>query len=166
MLILGIGPPLIIGTGIFQQLDQHDDIAGQGQEDPQVEPAALAHIVQTVIELKNLGFDEVVLSQFRVPEHKDIYFPDSRHDVLTDTAAKLVQTCADDHFALSFIADDFEKPEGRSRLYLENVTAEQIGQVVESTTMEDPAIYLVFLTEVHDTRFDAYGALRPLATAH
>ena len=26
MLILGIGPPLIIGTGIFQQLDQHDDI--------------------------------------------------------------------------------------------------------------------------------------------
>lgn len=127
---------------------------------------AFSHIVQTVVELKALGFDEVVLTDFRVPEGKDIYFPGSRSDVLTDTAAKLVQTCTDDRFAVSFVAAEFDKPEGRSRWYLENISATQIGQAVENNPVADAAIYLVFLTEVHDTRYDEYGVLRPLATAH
>lgn len=127
---------------------------------------AFAHLVQIVSELKALGFDEVVFTDFRVPEGSDIYFPGVRSEVLTDTAAKLVQTCADDRFAVSFVAGDYTIPAGRCRTYLENISAAQIAQTVEKYPVEDPAVYLVFLTEVHDTRYDAYGALRPLATAH
>ena len=127
---------------------------------------AFANLVQIVSELKALGFDEVVFTDFRVPEGKDIYFPGVRSEVLTDTAAKLVQTCTDDRFAVSFVAENFTMPAGRSRTFLENISAGQIAQAVEQHPTEDPAVYLVFLTEVHDTRYDDYGALRPLSTAH
>ena len=89
-----------------------------------------------------------------------------RSEVLTDTAAKLVQTCTDDRFAVSFVAENFTMPAGRSRTFLENISAGQIAQAVEQHPTEDPAVYLVFLTEVHDTRYDDYGALRPIGTAH
>lgn len=127
---------------------------------------AFSHLVQIVSELKALGFDEVVFTDFRVPEGSDIYFPGVRSEVLTQTAARLVQTCTDDRFALSFVAGDFTIPEGRSRTYLQDISAGQIAQAAEQYTVPDKAVYLVFLTEVHDTRYDEYSVLRPLATAH
>ena len=38
--------------------------------------------------------------------------------------------------------------------------------IAQSSGLEDPEIRVVFMTDVHDTRFDAYSVLRPLSAAH
>ena len=44
--------------------------------------------------------------------------------------------------------------------------AAQAESIAQQTGLEDPTTRLVFLTEIHDTRFDAYCVLRPLDAAH
>ena len=48
------------------------------------------------------------------------------------------------------------------RLYLEDVAAADIPSLVETLNLETPETQLVFLTDLLDTRFTAYGVLRPL----
>ena len=59
----------------------------------------------------------------------------------------------------------FPLPEGRSRLYLRNVSAAAIGNYVAQTTFDNKEIRLVFLSETGDTRYDAYSVLRSLEVA-
>ena len=40
------------------------------------------------------------------------------------------------------------------------------GVFFKDLKLADPAVYLAFITDVHDTRFDAYSVLRPLDAAH
>lgn len=127
----------------------------------------VTYLVQIVTELKNLGFDEVVFDEFRFPDTENLKFSGDRAEALNSTAATLVKTCTTNNFALSFIgeAEGFNLPSGRSRLYVENATATNAAAIAASSGLEDPSIYLVFLTEFHDTRFDAYSVLRPLESA-
>ena len=83
-------------------------------------------------------------------------------------AKTLVTACSTDSFTLSFVGQDpsFPLPEGRTRLYLSGASAAQVDSVAQQTGLKDPATHLVFLTEVHDTRFDTYSVLRPLDAAH
>lgn len=127
----------------------------------------MTYLVQIVTELKNLGFDEVVFDEFRFPDTEDLKFSDDKAQALVTAANTLVTTCTDDNFAVSFVQEaSFALPEGRSRLYLQGVAAASAAATAQQTGIADPAIHLVFLTEVHDTRFDAYSVLRPLAAAH
>ena len=128
----------------------------------------VTYLVQIVTELKNLGFDEVVFYDFRFPDTQSIVFEADRDEALKTTAETLVKTCANDRFAVSFVGSDaaFPLPEGRSRLYLENAVAADAASIAAQTGLPDPQIRLVFLTENHDTRFDAYSVLRPLSAAH
>lgn len=128
----------------------------------------ITYLLQIVTELKNLGFDEVVFENFYFPETDKIVFNQDKTEALTAAAKTLVSTCATDTFALSFVGQTpaFPLPEGRSRLYLENVTAAELTGVAQQTGLEETETRLVFLTEVHDTRFDAYSVLRPLSAAH
>lgn len=127
----------------------------------------VTYLVQIVTELENLGFDEVVFDEFRFPDTDDLKFSGDRAQALNTTAQTLVTTCASDSFAVSFIgkAEGFALPSGRSRLYVENATAAESAAIAANSGLADPAIYLVFLTEYHDTRFDAYSVLRPLESA-
>ena len=52
------------------------------------------------------------------------------------------------------------------RLRDEGKSAAEIAAAAELSGVADTAVQLVFLTELHDTRFDAYGVLRPLSGAH
>ena len=61
---------------------------------------------------------------------------------------------------------DFALPEGRTRLYMKNTVAADAQTIAQKTGLEDPTTRLVFLTEIHDTRFDEFGVLRPLDAAH
>ncbi len=126
------------------------------------------YLVQIINELKSLGFDEVVLYDFYFPRTEEIVFNGDKEKALGDTAALLVQTCATERFAVSFTgrSASFPLPQGRSRLYLQDVAAADAVSTAGKTGLEDPAVYLVFITDVHDTRFDAYGVLRPLSAAH
>lgn len=123
----------------------------------------MSYLVQITTELKSLGFDEVVFDQFCFPDSDGYRFGSDKQTALATAANTLVGTCATNSFAVSFISNtSLALPEGRCRLYLQNVEAGSAAGVAESVTVPDKAINLVFLTEVHDTRFDAYSVLRPI----
>ena len=126
------------------------------------------YLIQIVNELKSLGFDEVVLYDFYFPRTSSIVFNGDKDQTIGDTAKLLVSTCSTERFAVSFTGQkaSFPLPEGRSRLYMENVAAADASYIAAQTGLADPAVYLTFVTDVHDTRFDTYSVLRPLDAAH
>lgn len=125
---------------------------------------AVAYWVRIITELKELGFDEVVLDEYHFPENADLQFQGDRIQTLSDTAQNLVTTCSTESFAVSFVQTvPFAVPQGRTRIYRTNVIASEAAEVADAVGVEDPSVYLVFLTDVHDTRFDAYSVLRPLS---
>lgn len=126
---------------------------------------ALNFLVQIVTELRTLGFDEVVFADFRFPNTDNIKFTGDKTQALNEAAQTLVRSCATDSFAVSFVGTHFTLPEGRCRIYIENVAAAEIYTVTEAVTLADPAAQLVFLTDSHDTRYAAYSVLRPLDAA-
>ncbi len=126
----------------------------------------LNYLTQSVNELKALGFHEVLLTDFSIPESDNIYFEGDRQQALTTAANTVVTSCSGGNFAISFMGSNFTLPEGRCRLYLQNVEPSGINQAVEASGVSDPLIQLVFVTTLYDTRFDEYSALRPLSSAH
>ncbi len=128
----------------------------------------MMYLVQIITELRGLGFNEVVLYDFCYPDEKEILFPENKEQVLKNAAETLVTACATERFAVSFVGQEtlFPLPSGRTRLYLQNVAASNVDLVAQQTGLQNPTVNLVFLTEVHDTRFDAYSVLRPLDAAH
>ena len=128
----------------------------------------MTYLIRLVTELRSLGFDEVLLADFRFPDTDKITFDGDRMAALNQAAATLVKTCATDTFCVSFArtSPDLTLPAGRTRLYLTGVSGADIGAVAGSVALEDPTVQLVFLTESGDTRFDDYCVLRPLDSAH
>lgn len=123
----------------------------------------LNYLIQIARELRGLGFDEVVFTDFRIPGTDDIYFEGDRAEALNKTAASLVTVCSTDTFAVSFANSEetFLLPDGRSRLYLEDVPAADAAAIAQRTGFENPEVRLVFLTTMMDTRYDVYSVLRP-----
>jgi len=127
----------------------------------------LNYLGQQVAELKTLGFDEVVFTDFYVPDNGSVYFDGDRTQVLEATANSLVNNYASNSFAVSFVSQaGFTLPDGRSRLFVENAEPSDAANIAAQTGFEVPEVYLAFITELHDTRFDAYSVLRPLSAAH
>ncbi len=127
----------------------------------------LSYLIQTIVELRQLGFSEVVLDDFRFPNTDKISFAGDKQQTLIDTAATLVKTCATDTFCVSFVRSkpDLQLTEGHTRLYLEDASALDLLSLAEQSSFEDPAVHLVYLTASGDTRFDEYCVLRPLDMA-
>ena len=128
----------------------------------------LSYLTQIILELRNLGFDEVVLEDFCFPQNTTAIRVDGdRAELLTNAANVLLQACATERFALSFVkTENFTPPTGRSRLYITGLDAAQAADAAANSGVADVAINLVFLTELHDTRFNVYSVLRPLSGAH
>ena len=123
----------------------------------------IGYLAQIATELRLMGFDEVVFDQFLFPDSKYYRFNGNKSEALSKAAATLVETCGGKTFAVSFAStSELTLPEGRSRLYLRNVDAGRVDNVMEEVAVPDLSIHLVFLTEFHDTRYDACGALRPI----
>lgn len=122
-----------------------------------------SYLVQIATELMGLGFDEVVFDQFLFPDSKGYRFASDKQTALANAANSLVDTCATNSFAVSFIStSEFQLPEGRCRLYLKDVDAGNVANVATDVAVPDNTINLVFLTEYHDTRYDVYSVLRPI----
>lgn len=124
-------------------------------------------VMAQLTEIKNKGFDEVVLADFRFPDSTEYRFSGDKTQTLISTAKALNQTYGSDRFTLSFEITDmaFTLPEGRSRMYITGITAEEAKTVAESTTAADKMVNLVFTTPLLDTRFDNYSVLRPITSA-
>lgn len=144
----------------------HQDAQGCYWLNPGSE-GALSYLTRIVLELRTMGFDEVVLDDFCFPQSEDILVSGDKSQLLTQAANVLMTACASDRFAVSFLkTEEFTQPKGRTRLYLAVSDAAQAEEAAQSSGIADTAVNLVFLTELHDTRFDAYGVLRPLSAAH
>lgn len=127
----------------------------------------IAFLVQIINELKGLGFDEVVFRDFCFPDTTNMLFNGDKAAALAEAAQILVTTCATDTFTVSFVGGaDFILPTGRTRLYMEGVAAANAANLAQQTGIADTQIQLAFITDVHDTRFDAFSVLRPLSGAH
>ena len=124
------------------------------------------YLTQITEELEILGFDEVMFTDFRFPETDQLDYSGDKAAAIKTAAENLVSKCAGDTFAVSFLASDstVQAVDGRSRLYLKGVDAADAAAAAAQYSMEDPAVGIVFLTESHDTRYEAFGALRPITS--
>lgn len=129
---------------------------------------ALNYNVLLIEELKAMGFNEVVLGDFRFPDTDQIKFSGNKLDTLNSAAARIVEACSTNQFCVSFLVNEssFALPAGRTRVYFENRTAADVKPLAEKLMLEEPTIKMVFLTDLKDTRFDAYGVLRPITSAN
>ena len=124
---------------------------------------AITYLTQILAELKGLGFDEAVFDHFRFPDTENILVTGDKAEIIASAAKTLVLACATDVFGVSFIGNPgFPLPEGRSRLYMENVGGADCEAVAGQTGLESPDIHLVFIAESLDTRYDKYSVLRPI----
>ncbi len=126
----------------------------------------VTYLISIVTELRGLGFREVVFCDYYFPQAQSIVFNGDKSEALAKTAQTLVNTCATGTFTVSFTMDaSFTPPTGRSRVYVTDVAAADAAAKADSFQFENPDARVVFLTQVHDTRFDSYSVLRPLADA-
>ena len=128
---------------------------------------AINWISSVVLELKEMGFDEVLLDNFRFPQNEQYIFSGDKTEALQSAAKKIVEACASNKFVISFGVDDptFQLPDERCRIYLTNVDAGSVSSKVSQVTFDDPEIRLVFLSETGDTRYDKYSVMRSLNVA-
>lgn len=128
----------------------------------------LTYLVQLAKELRGMGFDEVVFKDFYVPTSNEIVYKQDRAEVIKKAAKTLVTACASKDFVVSFVSRNpaFALPEGNCRLYLEDIAATQVQDVLQKVTVKDYATNLVFFATTNDTRYEAGGVLRPLDMAH
>lgn len=129
--------------------------------------AVLNYIMDIVAELKAMGFDEVVLTDFRFPITTSIRFDGDKDAAISSAMTTVLNNCAADGFTVSFVLPNpgYPLPDGRIRLYLEGVSASSVGATAAQVVITDPEIRLVFIAETNDTRYDQYGVLRPLEAA-
>ena len=128
----------------------------------------LFHLMNVAKELRDMGFDEVVFKDFYVPETNKIVFNADRKAAIEAAAATLVTACATDSFTVSFVGyrTDLILPDGNCRLYLENVAAVDVQDVLAQTQVSDKRLQVVLLCQTNDTRYDVCGTLRPMDLAH
>ena len=124
-------------------------------------------ITSVVLELRDMGFDEVLLDDFCFPSSDQYIFTGDKAAALQSAAATLVSTCSSNKFVLSFQTSNpaFILPEGRCRQYVTGVSAAGIAQTAAQIEMSEPEIRLVFLAESGDTRYEKYSVLRSLHVA-
>ena len=124
--------------------------------------AVQEYVTQIALELRGLGFREVVFYDFCFPDTDQVVFTGDKKQALYDAAQTIVKTCATDRFTVSFEDKGFGIPEGRCRIYGLDVPAANVESFVEKFERENAEVSFVFMTEMHDTRYEQYGVLRPL----
>ena len=130
-------------------------------------PTVVSYISSIVQELKEMDFDEVLLADFSIPVSDKVYFKDDRTEALKNAANTIIESCGSEYFTVSFgvTSSTFPLPEGRTRMYLSGVEAQNVGAVIAQSKIENPEIHIVFLVDTNDTRYDAYGVMRPLSAS-
>lgn len=132
------------------------------------DPNTLNWIIQVINEVKSMGFNEVVLGEFRFPATDKIIFNEDKTQALQNAMNTILEHCASETFTISFTVSDagFALPEGsRCRIYMDSVSAELVGATAAQVTIPDPQIRLVFISSTNDTRYNDYGVLRPITSA-
>jgi hypothetical protein len=129
---------------------------------------ALDYLLRITVELRRLGFDEVVYTDFRFPNTDKIIFEGDKAQAIADAAATLADACTTERFCVSFMSSSpaFPLPEGNCRVYLQDIAAADAETTAQQVPTDDPKLHVLFMTTVNDTRFNDYCVLRPLDSAH
>lgn len=128
---------------------------------------AMEFLTRIAEELRNLGFDEVLFTDFRFPDSPEIDFSGNRITAIQSAAEQLVASCATERFAVSFQAtgSTVQPVTGRSRLYLTDVEAANAAAAAAGYAVDNPAVNIAFLTNSYDTRYESWTVLRPMDSA-
>lgn len=128
----------------------------------------ITYLMRIATELREMGFNEVLFDDYYFPDTSKIVFNGDKVQALTETAQTLVNSCATEYFAVSFVSDGtWTPPSGRARIYMEDVMdPSSLDSIAQSMVLTNPNIRLVFLTSNMDTRYEAYGVMRPVNLAH
>ena len=128
----------------------------------------ITYMMRIATELREMGFNEVLFSEYRFPDTSSIVFGGDKVLALSETAQTLVDSCATEYFAVSFVSDGtWTPPSGRSRIYMENISdPTKLGSIAQSIVLTNPTVRLVFLTNNMDTRYEEYGVMRAINLAH
>ena len=126
----------------------------------------LGYLQNIAAELRELGFDEVMFTDFRFPDTNQLDYSGNKSEAIQKAANTLVEKCSTDTFAVSFMAtgSTVNAVDGRSRLYLQNVDAASAAAAAAKQEAEDPSVNVVFLTDSFDTRYEEFGVLRPITS--
>ena len=124
----------------------------------------IGYLASIILELRGMGFHEVVLRDFEVPNgERVIYNGDEQTDLLS-AANTLITACSTSYFTVSFTVDStaFPLPDGRCRIYVNNVSAKDVERSAQQVTFSDPDLRLVFMADTTDSRYDSYSVVRTL----
>ena len=126
--------------------------------------ATMGYITSIILELRGLGFNEVVLDKFWVPTGTKVEYSGDPTADIADTATKLLSNVTTNSFTLSFCVSspEFALPEGRCRMYLSGIPARDVELTLSKVTISQPEIRMVFIADSNDTRFDTCSVLRTI----
>ncbi len=131
-------------------------------------PTVLSYQEQICKELSSLGFQEVVFNDFYFPTTGTIVYTSNltRTELIADAARELQNAFTGSNLIISFCTTDTAFPVDASsgRLYVPDVSGANVDKMIASlsNTVNNTSTQVVFLSDSRDTRFDAYGTLRPL----
>ncbi len=125
----------------------------------------IAHLEEVARELDALGFDEIVFDSFYFPSSGSIDYDGDGGGEVLEAARRLQANLAGDEITVSLGTTDPALASYAARIYLQESDGSQVQSLAAAfegayTPLSD---HLVFLTDSRDTRFDAYGLLRPAA---
>ena len=154
------GLPFVGGGGALWLDDQNCYWLNPGKG------GTMTYLQNIAAELRELGFDEVMFTDFRFPDTSQLDYSGNKTEAIQKAAATLVEKCSTDTFAVSFMAtgSTVKAVSGRSRLYLQNVDAASAAAAAAKQEAEDPSVNVVFLTDSFDTRYEEFGVLRPITS--
>lgn len=126
--------------------------------------SVLGYLTSIILELRGMGFDEVLLRDFEVPNGTRVIYDGDEQADLAEAAGKLLTSCSTSYFTVSFLCEDpaFALPDGRCRMYLSGISAKDVERYGSQVNFTDPQLRLVLLADTKDTRYDTYGVLRTL----
>ena len=128
----------------------------------------LSYQEQICKELSSLGFQEVVFDDFYFPTSGSIVYTSNltRAELITSAAQELESAFTGSNLTISFCTTDtaFPVDSANGRLYIPDASGANVDRIIASMgdTVANPTTQVVFLSDSRDTRFDAYGTLRPL----
>lgn len=126
----------------------------------------LSYLIQTAKELQDMGFDEVAFRYFCFPDTDQVVYEGDKSQAIEKAAQTLASACAGENFTVSFVTEDpaFPLPDGNCRLYLENVAAADVRDIL-SAMPETTVERTVFFAQNNDTRFQLCGTIQPIIMA-
>ncbi len=121
----------------------------------------ISYVTDMILELADMGFDEVLLDDFYIPVGGDAVYDSggvTLETVMTRAYNNLVDATID-FCQLSLLISDpdngHQAMAAADRIYVEYDNGSTVADYAEN----HPDQYLVFITESHDTRFDSYGRI-------